>query len=80
MFVPANEKMLSKIPTCSADTVIIDLEDAVLEEYKDEALILVKKYLDEVKTNMPIYIRINPDRVEREISLLKNMQKASMCQ
>ena len=42
LFVPANEKMLSKIPTCSADAVIIDLEDAVLEEYKDEALFLVK--------------------------------------
>lgn len=71
LFVPANEKMLSKIPTCSADAVIIDLEDAVLETHKDEALFLVKKYLDKNKINIPIFVRINPDRVEREISLLK---------
>lgn len=72
LFVPANEKMLSKIPTCSADAVIIDLEDAVLEVHKDEALFLVKSYLGEIKTNMPVFIRINPGRVESEISSLKD--------
>lgn len=74
LFVPANEKMLSKISTCSADAIIIDLEDAVLETHKDEALFLVKKYFDKNKINIPVFVRINPDRAENEISLLKDIK------
>lgn len=72
LFVPANEKMLSKISTCSADAIIIDLEDAVLPSNKDEALLLVKNYVDKNKVIVPVFVRINPDRVETEVLLLRN--------
>lgn len=72
LFVPANEKMLSKISICSADAIIIDLEDAVLASHKDEALSLVKSFLDKNKIIVPVFVRINLDRVKTEVSLLRN--------
>ena len=48
-FVPgANEKMLSKALTLPADTLILDLEDAVLPESKDSAREVVSGWLRDV--------------------------------
>lgn len=69
LFVPANEKMLSKIDDCFADAVIIDLEDAVLEKDKDCALKLTYEFTSH-KHNKPIFVRINTNRINTEIPLL----------
>ena len=70
LFVPANEKMLSKIPYSNADAFIIDLEDSVLEAQKDSALKSVCAFMDSYKCKKPIYVRINQNRVKTEIQEL----------
>lgn len=70
LFVPAVEKLLGKIETCKADAVIIDLEDAVLCSEKDNALFLVTEFLKNYSFKTDIFIRINPDRLERETAEL----------
>ena len=47
LFVPATEKLLSKIEDCKADAVIVDLEDAILPEDKDNALYRLEVFLKE---------------------------------
>ncbi len=71
LFVPAKEKMLGKISGFSADGYIIDLEDSVAEEDKDNALVRVQDYLAEKKSDN-IWVRINRNRQNEE---LKNLKK-----
>ncbi len=61
-FVPgANEKMLSKALTLPADTLILDLEDAVLPENKEDARKIVAGWLREVDFGrQERVIRMNP--------------------
>ena len=70
LFVPAKEKMLAKIPTMKADAYIIDLEDSIPEEKKEEALTCVIDYLDGLTTVSNIIVRINSNHAERELSKL----------
>lgn len=70
LFVPATEKMLSKIEKCAADSIIIDLEDAILENDKDSALNRLEIFLKGYSYKTDIFIRINPTRVKQETTIL----------
>lgn len=61
LFIPGNNPgMLQNLDIMGADTIIIDLEDAVAITEKDAARLLVKEYLSTFQPNIDIYIRINP--------------------
>jgi citrate lyase subunit beta/citryl-CoA lyase len=61
-FVPgANEKMLGKSLSLAADALVLDLEDAVTPENKDEARRTVTRWLDEVDFGrQERIVRMNP--------------------
>lgn len=70
LFVPATEKMLPKIENCKADAVIVDLEDAILEEDKDNALYRLEGFLKVYSYKKDLFARINPMRMEKETAIL----------
>ncbi len=70
LFVPATEKLLKKIPTCTADAVIIDLEDSIPALEKDNALEKTVEFLKSYSYEREIYIRLNDSRLKQEISAL----------
>lgn len=70
LFVPAMEKMLSKVGTLGADAYIIDLEDSIPVENKDSSLQLVVNLLENSLEATNIIVRINIDRAEHELSIL----------
>lgn len=65
LFVPAKDKMLAKIPSMNANAYIIDLEDSIPEEEKEEALMRVVNYLDGQSSVSNIIVRINSNYAER---------------
>ena len=69
LFVPANEKMLGKIPGMAADAYIIDLEDSIEASEKDNALSRVIGFL-KTDHGKKIHVRVNADRLEKEFSAL----------
>ena len=70
LFVPAKDKMLAKIPSMNANVYIIDLEDSIPEEEKEEALARVSAFLDAQSTVSNIVVRINSNYAGRELSQL----------
>lgn len=70
IFVPAKEKMLSKISSMNADIFIIDLEDSIATNEKDIALSTVTAYLDGVENSKNIIIRLNKERYVEELTAL----------
>ncbi|WP_336987143.1 CoA ester lyase [Altererythrobacter aquiaggeris] len=64
MFIPGDSvKKLAKADTCGADAVILDLEDAVAEDNKPAARMLVGKFLQDrpkAGRKMQIWVRVNP--------------------
>ena len=69
LFVPAKEKMLSKVGTFEADAYILDLEDSIAPEEKESALQRVDAFLAK-GGNTRIYARLNSDRYKQELALL----------
>lgn len=72
LFIPANEKMAMRIEKNQADAVILDLEDSIKEEYKEESLERVCEFLKTVQTNKDIFVRTNLQSARREIKKLEN--------
>lgn len=70
LFVPAKDKMLAKILSMNANVYIIDLEDSIPEEEKEEALTRVATFLDSLSSVSNIIVRINSNHAERELSKL----------
>lgn len=70
LFVPATEKMLSKIELCKADAIIVDLEDAILAEDKDNALCRLENFLKAYSYKTDLFVRINPIRAKKETDVL----------
>lgn len=69
LFVPAKEKMLSKISSLNSDAFIIDLEDSIPLSEKNKALEDLCNWLD--KNNFSnIIVRVNKDNYEVEITRL----------
>ena len=72
LFVPAKNKMLTKIDMLDADAFIIDLEDSIEEDYKEEAISNVIAYLEKSTVSKDIFVRINKDRALSECNRLQN--------
>lgn len=70
LFVPAKDKMLAKIPQMNADVFIIDLEDSIREEEKEEALNRTIKFISGLTSSSNIIVRINSNHASRELSKL----------
>lgn len=70
LFVPAEKEKLNKLNTLKTDAIIIDLEDSVKEERKQEALTYVKESLERFDYSKEIFVRINPERVEQELEVV----------
>lgn len=70
LFVPAKEKMLAKIPQMNADLFIIDLEDSIPEEEKNEALNRTISFIGGLSSASNIIVRINSNNAGMELSKL----------
>lgn len=69
LFVPAEDKRLAKIGMTNADAYIVDLEDSIGEEFKDEALRRTVEFLKSCNTKN-VFVRINKHRREKELNAL----------
>lgn len=70
LFVPAKDKMLAKIPILNASAYIIDLEDSIPEEEKEEAFNRAISFIDGLKSTSNIIVRINSNFADRELTKL----------
>lgn len=75
LFVPARDKMLAKIPQMNADVFIIDLEDSIPEEEKEEALNRTISFIGGLASTSNIVVRINSNRAGRELTKLANFSE-----
>ncbi|MBQ4430515.1 MAG: CoA ester lyase [Synergistaceae bacterium] len=73
LFVPSNERMLTKIHTFKADAYIIDLEDSIPPARKSEALSDATAFLDSMPAEN-IYIRIDRSLIAGQITALKTLR------
>ena len=72
LFVPAKEKFLKSFEKIETDHIILDLEDSLREEQKEEGLELVTGILRKYGETRSIYVRINSgNRMETEIKTLQ---------
>ncbi len=71
LFVPAYEKYLEKLEQIEIATIIIDLEDSVAEDDKENALNCCAEFLEGYQGNKKIFVRINFERAEYEMSRLQ---------
>ncbi len=74
LFVPAKERMISKVGELEADAYILDLEDSIAKEDKDIALEYIVSFLKRNSVCSNIIVRINPERVEKELSILDEFE------
>lgn len=70
LFVPAKEKMLMKIKDLNADAYILDLEDSIEEEHKNEALHAIEEFLKISPQMDNIFVRVNRSYMEKELKVL----------
>ena len=77
LFIPANEpRMLQNAEVFEADALILDLEDAIHIDEKDEARRLVSAFLREhPREGTPVYVRINTEKhlMRRDLAALKGL-------
>lgn len=78
LFVPAKEKMLKKVGLLGADAYILDLEDSIIEEEKENALQLLKTFLTDIDKTIRIIVRVNKNRYIDEINALKDYEVSFM--
>ncbi|MDV3243643.1 MAG: CoA ester lyase [Nitrososphaerales archaeon] len=80
LYVPGNnERMMEKASGLEADSVILDLEDAVPEEQKEEALRLVARLSRELEWgDRELCVRVNArgsSRFAKELSTIKPLKR-----
>lgn len=75
LFVPAKEKTLMKIPTLSADGIIIDLEDSIEEIDKENALNRICLFLKENSRLKNIFVRLNSMNYNNEVEKLREFKE-----
>ncbi|MFW6284838.1 MAG: HpcH/HpaI aldolase/citrate lyase family protein [Bacillota bacterium] len=89
LFIPGNEpRMLQNAEIFEADAIILDLEDAIGVDEKDEARTLTRRFLKEhPREGTPFYVRINSEKdlMRLDLDMLKDcdfegvvLPKASM--
>ena len=71
LYVPANNPaMLEKAVTRGADALIIDLEDAVAVNEKQQARQNLQSWLSPLQSKVQIWVRINADSVEHDLECI----------
>ncbi len=71
LFVPAKEKFLKNFEKIEADHIILDLEDSLRAEQKEEGLLLAGEVLQKYGKEKSIYVRVNSnERMEPELKAL----------
>ena len=75
LFVPAKDKMLAKIPHMNADIFIVDLEDSIPEEEKEDALDRTINFIGGLTSASNIIVRINSNHAGRELSRLAKLSE-----
>jgi citrate lyase subunit beta/citryl-CoA lyase len=60
---------LEKAPTYGSDAIIADLEDGVAAKHKDLARSNLQRWLDECKPDTEIWVRINSDASQDDLSI-----------
>ncbi|MFP4077729.1 MAG: HpcH/HpaI aldolase/citrate lyase family protein [Bacillota bacterium] len=82
LFIPGNEpRMLQNAEIFEADAIILDLEDAIHVDEKDEARTLVRLFLrDHPREGTPFYVRINSEKalMRRDLEALKGLDFAGV--
>ncbi len=71
LFVPAEERRLAKVGRTNADAYIIDLEDSIGDDGKDEALRRAVGFLRAYGPHGNLFVRINKECRRRELEVLK---------
>ena len=72
LFVPTKEKFLKSFEKIEADYVILDLEDSLKEEQKEDGLTLAGDILQRYGKTRSIYVRVNSGkRMEKELHSLQ---------
>ena len=71
LFVPSVTKMLQKIPSFTADSFIVDLEDSISEDNKEEALDSLVSFLSTNHRN--IFVRLDRNHMYEELRALKSL-------
>ena len=79
LYVPGNNvRMINKAPTLDADSIILDLEDAVPEGRKDEARSTVARLTRELDWGKnELCVRINPKGTEH---FVKDLAMVRACE
>lgn len=77
LFVPSEERRLTKIGQTNADAYIIDLEDSISTEDKDNALQRTIFFLRSCKADN-LFVRINKDRYNIELDALRSFNVGIM--
>ena len=75
LFVPAKEKMLSKLPLPNVEAYILDLEDSIEEDDKEQALERLVSFLEHYTGSEELYVRLNANTVESEAKRLSKYEK-----
>lgn len=70
LFVPAKEKMISKIQNFGADAFILDLEDSIEAEKKEEALETLSIFLHKNILPDKCFVRLNKEHIREELEIL----------
>ncbi len=70
LFIPATERFLAGYQARDADVVIFDLEDSVVEEDKEAALVRLTDFLKSRSGEEHFFVRVNKSRAYQEISVL----------
>ncbi len=78
LFVPAEERRLAKVGNTNADAYIIDLEDSIRADKKDEALARAVGFLKEHGPHDNLFVRINKERIRQELDALGAYQVGIM--
>lgn len=74
LFVPAKKKYAERISQIEADAVILDLEDSLAPQQKEEGLWLATDILRKHGKSRELYVRVNSgERFDREINALKDI-------
>ena len=75
LFVPAKKKMLSKLPLPNVEAYILDLEDSIEEDDKEQALERLVSFLEHYTGSEELYVRLNANTVESEAKRLSKYEK-----
>lgn len=70
LFIPVQEKFLSKPLPEAADAIIFDLEDSVLKESKSAALDMLSDYMEKCQCKDKLYVRLDREFMKEQTAIL----------